>query len=79
MIRICHVVIVVAGMLSSVSLGALGAQLASFDGAAEISEVIPSLGDFDYSVRAEASRVLRRTDAGSVVPALVMAAINSSR
>jgi len=73
-IRICHVVIVVAGMLSSVSLGALGAQLASFDGSAEISEAIPSLGDFDYSVRAEASRVLRRTDAGSVVPALVMAA-----
>ncbi len=61
-------------MLSCVSLSALGEQFASFDGSAEIGEVIPSLGDFDYSVRAEASRVLRRTDAGSVVPALVMAA-----
>ncbi len=74
MIRVCHVVIVAAGMLSCVSLSALGEQFASFDGSAEIGEVIPSLGDFDYSVRAEASRVLRRTDAGSVVPALVMAA-----
>ena len=74
MIRVCHVVIVAAGMLSAVSLSALGEQRASFDGSAEVSEAIPSLGDFDYSVRAEASRVLRRTDAASVVPALIMAA-----
>ena len=74
MIRVCHVVIVAAGMLSSVSLSALGEQLSSSGGSAEISEAIPSLGDFDYSVRAEASRVLRRTDAASVVPALIMAA-----
>lgn len=74
MIRVCHVVIIAAGMLSSVSVSALGEQPASVAGAAGINEVIPFLGDFDFSVRAEASRVLRRTDVASAVPALVMAA-----
>ena len=74
MIRVCHVVVIAAGMLSSVSVRALGEQPAFVDGSVEINEVISSLGDFDFSVRTEASRVLRRTDATSAIPALVRAA-----
>ena len=40
----------------------------------DLARAITALGDFSYQVRAEASRVVRRTDAGVVVPALLEAA-----
>ena len=40
----------------------------------ELARAISALGDFSYQARAEASRVIRRTDAAVVVPALLEAA-----
>ena len=74
MIRGCHAVVIAAGVLSSVSVGALGEQPVSVDRSAEIDTTISSLGNFDFLVRADASRVLRRMEAASAVPALVRAA-----
>ena len=74
MIRVCHAVVIAAGVFSSVSVGALGEQSVSVDRISEINSVISSLGNFDFLVRADASRVLRRMEAGSAVPALVRAA-----
>ena len=74
MIRVCHAVVIAAGVSSSVAVGALGEQPFSVGSVAEINTVISSLGNFDFLVRADASRVLRRMDAASAVPALVWAA-----
>ena len=74
MIRVCHALVIAAGVFSSVSVGALGGQPVSVDRISEINSVISSLGNFDFLVRADASRVLRRMDAASAVPALVWAA-----
>ena len=74
MIRVCHAVVIAAGMLSSVSVGALGEQPVSVDRISEINAAISSLGNFQFLVRADASRVLRRMEAASAVPALVRAA-----
>ncbi len=74
MIRVCHAVVIAAGALSSVSVGVLGEQPVPVDRSAEINTAISSLGNFDFLVRADASRVLRRMEAASAVPALVWAA-----
>ena len=74
MIRVCHAVVIATGVFSSVSVGALGEQPVSVGRSAEINAAISSLGNFDFLVRADASRVLRRMEAASAVPALVRAA-----
>ena len=74
MIRVCHAVVITAGVLSSVSVGLLGGQPVPIDRIAEIDKAISLLGNFEFLIRADASRVLRRTDAASAVPALVRAA-----
>ena len=74
MIRVCHAVVIAAGVFSSVSVGALGEQPVSVDRISEINAAISSLGNFEFLVRADASRVLRRMEAASAVPALVRAA-----
>lgn len=42
--------------------------------AADLSQAISALGDFDYIVRMEAARLVRRTGSDTAVPALVAAA-----
>ena len=74
MIRVCHAVGIAAGVFSTVSVGALGEQPVSVDRISEINAAISSLGNFEFLVRADASRVLRRMEAASAVPALVRAA-----
>ena len=68
MIRLCRILTVGAGlwlMLSTVALA---------QSSADLIRAIPALGDFDHAVRTEASRILRRAEAATVVPTLIDAA-----
>lgn len=65
-VRVLTVVMLCAGLLA--------AQEAAPPTAAQIQTAIGQLGSFDFGVRTEASRLLRRAPAAAVVPALAAAA-----
>ena len=69
----CRAVSIAAGAAWLVS-GAALAQAPADLGELDLAQAIPALGDFDYAVRSEASRVVRRTEAATAVPALIEAA-----
>ena len=62
-------------LVTSVAL--VGSSMAQVSGditSSELSEILSNLGDFDYDVRSEASRTVRRLDADTIVVPLVTAA-----